>query len=118
MLATISCSAVLVSEIKSPRCPKAYPHPPKVGPGDAFPTRFELTTKLPDTIAAIEAAVFHLLCAVPAARGTTIRSAPARPYLGAIIDPIVVSENTIRITGSNDNRRLWFVNLVRNGAPF
>jgi site-specific DNA recombinase len=50
-------------------------------------------------------------------------AAGRKAYLAAIIDSIVVSENTIRITGSNDNLRStlgpngqptpWFVNLLR-----
>ena len=53
-------------------------------------------------------------------------AAARKAYLSAIIDSVVVSEHTIRITGSNDNLRStlgpngqptpWFVNLFRNGA--
>lgn len=41
-------------------------------------------------------------------------AAARKPYLSAIIDSIVVSENTIRITGSNDNLRSA---LGPNGQP-
>jgi hypothetical protein len=41
-------------------------------------------------------------------------AAGRKAYLGAIVDSIVVSENTIRITGSNDNLRST---LGPNGQP-